>query len=156
MRTDSLVDLVGLTEPITLYGKVRDVVGLVIESAGPSEVALGELCMIGDPQGEHIAAEVIGFRGERVLLMPLSEIEGIRPGTDVFPTRSSLRIPVGNALQGRILDALGNRRIIGMARVPSTPWNTDRSTAVLRIRCGACASPNPWARACAPSMVWPP
>lgn len=108
MRTDSLVDLVGLTEPITLYGKVRDVVGLVIESAGPSEVALGELCMIGDPQGEHIAAEVIGFRGERVLLMPLSEIEGIRPGTDVFPTRSSLRIPVGDALQGRILDALGN------------------------------------------------
>ena len=108
MKTAGLFDLVGLTEPITLYGKVRDVVGLVIESIGPSEVALGELCMIGDPRGEHITAEVVGFRGERVLLMPLSAIEGIRPGTGVFPTRASLKVPVGEALQGRILDALGN------------------------------------------------
>jgi flagellum-specific ATP synthase len=108
VKTVGLFDLVGLTEPITLYGKVRDVVGLVIESIGPSEVALGELCMIGDPRGEHITAEVVGFRGERVLLMPLSEIEGIRPGTGVFPTRASLKVPVGEALQGRVLDALGN------------------------------------------------
>lgn len=107
MKTDGLFERINETDPMSIYGKVRDIVGLVVESIGPAEVALGELCMIGDPRGEHIAAEVVGFRGERVLLMPLSEIEGIRPGTGVFPTRTSLRIPVGNTLQGRIIDALG-------------------------------------------------
>jgi flagellum-specific ATP synthase len=108
VRAESLIDLMENTDPYTIYGKVRDIVGLVVESVGPAEVALGELCQIGDPQGEHIAAEVVGFRGDRVLLMPLSEIEGIRPGTGVFPTRTSLKVPVGETLQGRILDALGN------------------------------------------------
>jgi flagellum-specific ATP synthase len=107
VKTDGLFDLLQRTDPMSIYGKVRDIVGLVIESVGPAEVALGELCMVGDPRGEHIAAEVVGFRGERVLLMPLSEIEGIRPGTGVFPTRTSLKIPVGETLQGRIIDALG-------------------------------------------------
>jgi len=108
MKTDGLFDLLNKTDPMTAYGKVCDFIGLVIESIGPSEVALGELCLVGDPHDEHITAEVVGFRGDRVLLMPLSEIEGIRPGTSVFPTRTSLKVPVGEALQGRILDALGN------------------------------------------------
>ena len=55
----------------------------------------------------HIHAEVVGFRDNRVLLMPLGETEGIRPGTTVFPTRSPLKIPVGNALQGRVIDGIG-------------------------------------------------
>lgn len=107
MNRDELFDLVERTDPVTIYGKVRDIVGLVIESVGPAEVALGELCMVGDPLGEHISAEVVGFRGDRVLLMPLSEIEGIRPGTGVFPTRTSLKVPVADSLQGRVVDALG-------------------------------------------------
>lgn len=108
MKTDGLFDSLNKTDPMMAYGKVCDLIGLVIESIGPSEVALGELCLVGDPHDEHITAEVVGFRGDRVLLMPLSEIEGIRPGTGVFPTRTSLKVPVGEALQGRILDALGN------------------------------------------------
>ena len=107
MQLDSLLQRVERTDPLTMYGKVCEIVGLVVESIGPAEVALGELCLLGDPRGEHTAAEVVGFRGKRVLLMPLSEIEGIRPGTGVFPTRTSLRVPVGDALQGRILDAIG-------------------------------------------------
>ncbi|MBT4611793.1 MAG: FliI/YscN family ATPase, partial [Gemmatimonadetes bacterium] len=90
------------------YGKVTQIVGLIIESIGPADVAMGELCIVGDPHAEHIEAEVVGFRGERVLLMPLGEIEGIRPDTDVFPTRSSLQVPVGEPLKGRIIDGLGN------------------------------------------------
>ncbi|MEE2657963.1 MAG: FliI/YscN family ATPase [Candidatus Latescibacterota bacterium] len=108
MNRAALLQRVEQTDPLTLYGKVREIVGLIVESAGPTEVALGELCILGDPETSHTQAEVVGFRDDRVLLMPLGEIEGIRPGTEVFPTRRTLEIPLGDALQGRILDGLGN------------------------------------------------
>ena len=95
-------------DPLTRYGRVSDIVGLVIEAVGPADVALGELCYIGDPGNEPVRAEVVGFRGRKVLLMPLGQIEGIRPGTSVFPARSSLFVPVGLGLCGRVLDGLGN------------------------------------------------
>lgn len=95
-------------DPLTRYGRVSDIVGLVVEAVGPADVALGELCYIGDPGSEPVRAEVVGFRGRKVLLMPLGQIEGIRPGTSVFPARSSLFVPVGLGLCGRVLDGLGN------------------------------------------------
>ncbi len=108
MEASPLLETARRLEPLTYYGKVSQVIGLVVESVGPAHIALGELCLIGDPhQGQAIQAEVVGFRGERVLLMPLGEIEGVRPGTAVFPTRRPFWVPVGDALQGRILDGLG-------------------------------------------------
>ncbi len=107
MNAQALKDLVQQVDPITRYGKVVRIVGLIVESSGPSAVALGELCVLGDPTAEHIRAEVVGFRDNRVLLMPLGPIEGITPGTTVFPTRSPLRIPVGEALRGHVLNGLG-------------------------------------------------
>lgn len=103
-----LLSLVDGIDPMTRYGKVAEIVGLVIESIGPPEVAIGELCILGDPEHSHAQAEVVGFRDNRVLLMPLGYVEGIRPDTIVFPTRTSLQIPVGDALRGRILDGLGH------------------------------------------------
>ena len=108
MQTANLLETIARTEARTRYGKVVQIVGLVVESLGPPEIALGELCLIGDPKrGPTIQAEVVGFRGDRVLLMPLAEIEGVRPGTPVFPTRRPFSVPVGDALRGRILDGLG-------------------------------------------------
>ena len=107
MNSQYLLDTIEQIDPLTRYGKVSQIVGLVIESIGPADVALGELCVLGDPQSDALQAEVVGFRDQRVLLMPLGEIEGIRPGTTVFPTRRPLYIPVGHGLQGRILDGLG-------------------------------------------------
>jgi len=107
MNRKYLSSAIDQIDPLTRYGKVSQIVGLVVESIGPADVALGELCILGDPQSDALRAEVIGFRGKRVLLMPLGEIEGIRPGTHVFPTRTPLCIPVGHSLQGRILDGLG-------------------------------------------------
>ena len=95
-------------DPLTRYGKVCDIVGLVVEALGPADIALGELCYIGDPGSDPVRAEVVGFRGSKVLLMPLGQIEGIRPGTSVFPARASLFVPVGPGLRGRVLDGLGN------------------------------------------------
>ena len=107
IETSALLDVIERVDPLTKYGKVTKVVGLIAEAIGPPDVALGELCVLGDPETSDTRAEVVGFRDGRVLLMPLRDMQGIRPDTVVFPTRSPLRIPVGDALQGRIVDGLG-------------------------------------------------
>src|SRR5262245_54020374 len=63
-------------------GYVTQVIGLVIESAGPM-VAVGDICEIEAAGGEKILSEVVGFRGDCVLLMPLREVHGIQPGSPV-------------------------------------------------------------------------
>jgi flagellum-specific ATP synthase len=87
-------------------GYVTQVIGLVIESAGPM-VAVGDICQIEAAGGERILSEVVGFRGECVLLMPLREVHGIQPGSPVVAMGRSLRVPVGNELKGRVLSGLG-------------------------------------------------
>ena len=89
------------------FGKVTQVVGLVIEAAGPA-VSIGRLCTIENRiDGKKIKAEVVGFRDDRILLMPLGPIEGINPGAIVTSTSEQLRIPVGQELVGRVLGGLG-------------------------------------------------
>lgn len=90
-----------------VMGRVTQVVGLVIESAGPS-ARIGDLCIIETEPGQPgIRCEVVGFRGERVLMMPLGEISGVKSGCLVKGTGHCLRVPTGNELLGRCLDALG-------------------------------------------------
>lgn len=89
------------------YGKVTQVVGLVIESAGPA-VSIGRLCTIENrDNGEKINAEVVGFRDDRILLMPLGSVNGITPGAIVTSTSEQLRVPVGKELIGRVVGGLG-------------------------------------------------
>ncbi len=89
------------------FGKVTQVVGLVIESAGPA-VSIGRLCTIENHDtGSKIRAEVVGFRDDRILLMPLGPINGITPGAIVTSTAEQLRVPVGHELIGRVLGGLG-------------------------------------------------
>jgi flagellum-specific ATP synthase len=90
-----------------VMGRVTQVVGLVIESAGPS-ARIGDLCIIETEPGEPgIRCEVVGFRGEKVLMMPLGEISGVKSGCLVKGTGHCLRVPVGEELLGRTMDALG-------------------------------------------------
>ncbi len=89
------------------FGKVTKVIGLIIESAGPA-VSIGKLCTIESREGDfRIQAEVVGFRDDRLLLMPLGDISGITPGSIVTSTSEQLCIPVGKALIGRVLGGLG-------------------------------------------------
>lgn len=88
-----------------LYGKVVQVVGLTVEVVGVDS-QIGEVCEIHTNLG-MLFAEVVGFRNERTLLMPLGDMTGIQPGSPVHPTRSVFRTPVGNSLLGRVLDGLG-------------------------------------------------
>lgn len=87
-------------------GRVIQIVGLTIESIGPT-TNIGDLCLIQPRTGPGIPAEVVGFKDQRVLLMPLSELTGIGPGSLVTATGSPLIIPVGDKLLGRVLDGLG-------------------------------------------------
>lgn len=92
---------------VFMDGKVSQVVGLVIEASLPGG-KLGELCEIYTEDNPVVRAEVVGFRGESVLLMPLDEIIGISPGSRVKRSPRPLSIPVGSQLLGRVIDGLGN------------------------------------------------
>jgi flagellum-specific ATP synthase len=80
-------------------GRVEQVVGLVIESSGPS-ASVGEACWItpASGTGEPVLAEVVGFRQHRVLLMPLGEMRGLGPGSEVVPAGEPFKVGVGPAL----------------------------------------------------------
>lgn len=95
-------------DPIRLNGRVTQVIGLIIEAQGPA-VNLGELCYIfSKEESLTLQAEVVGFKEDRILLMPLGEIKGIGPGCEVVASGRSLSVKVGNNLLGKVLDALGN------------------------------------------------
>lgn len=88
-------------------GRVVQLIGLVIESEGPL-AAMGEVCRIESARHDGTTlAEVVGFRNHHLLLMPLGEVHGIHPGSEVIATGTSLRVPVGDALKGRIINGLG-------------------------------------------------
>ncbi|MEI7988307.1 MAG: FliI/YscN family ATPase [Chloroflexota bacterium] len=89
-----------------LHGKVVQVVGLTIEVVGVDS-QIGEVCEIQTKGGDTLLSEVVGFRNERTLLMPLGDMQGIQPGSPVYPTRDVFRTPVGKSLLGRVLDGLG-------------------------------------------------
>ena len=104
MNLSRLLDRV---DPVAVSGRVAQAVGLVIEGYAPM-TTVGELCEISrEDGGGSIAAEVVGFRGDRVLLMPLGEMQGIGPGSLITMTGQVAHLPVGPGLLGRILDGLG-------------------------------------------------
>ncbi|NLP29928.1 MAG: flagellar protein export ATPase FliI [Clostridiales bacterium] len=88
-------------------GKIDKVIGMMIESIGP-DCKVGELCKIYN-QGfdRYINAEVVGFRGNKVLLMPYEEAEGISPGDLVEPINTLLKINISDGLIGRVINATG-------------------------------------------------
>ena len=97
-----------LTEDFCTYiGKVKRISGMMIEATG-SRYKIGEVCEIEtDIPNKFIRAEVVGFNDDRVLLMPYEDIKGIGLGNTVKSTKNKLKIPVGDFLIGRIVDATG-------------------------------------------------
>src|SRR6185503_19609218 len=92
--------------PATAEGRVDEVTGLVVRATVPG-VALGELVRIDRRGATPLTAEVVGFRGEQALLLPLGELAGIAPACEVWRTGEPLAIRCGDALLGRVLDGLG-------------------------------------------------
>ena len=93
---------------IRASGKVTNVIGLVIEARGPVS-RLGTVCDIYTKgEAQKITAEVLGFRDNHVLMMPLEEIRGIGPGCRVVARQQRAIISVGAGLLGRVIDGLGH------------------------------------------------
>ena len=93
-------------QPWRWTGQVVESVGQTIESSGPVS-SVGECCEIVDRHGGRHLAEVIGFRGAHVLSMPIETTEGVRFGDTVAALGRGATIDVGDALMGRVLNALG-------------------------------------------------
>jgi len=119
--------LLAIAEPMRVSGRVTRVAGLVMEAVG-LKLPVGSACTIPLPNGDaYIEAEVVGFQDDRLFLMPQSDVEGIVPGTRVFPVEvvqslprpgsvthqrrrpndRARHLPVGDELLGRVLDGAG-------------------------------------------------
>ncbi|MBI3375607.1 MAG: flagellar protein export ATPase FliI [Betaproteobacteria bacterium] len=117
--------LVGV-EPLEITGRLTRVAGLVMEAVG-LRLPVGSTCTVNGPEAMRVEAEVVGFSGDRLFLMPTSEVVGLRPGATVsfehpacsapsmnasaHPWRRmedrTRHLPVGDALLGRVVDAAG-------------------------------------------------
>ncbi len=87
-------------------GIVQEVIGMVIEGMGPG-VPVGGICSVEVKGSGILQAELVGFRKNRVLLMPLGDMRGIEPGSKIWVTDQEARVGVGKGLLGRILSGTG-------------------------------------------------
>jgi len=107
LLADKYVEQLPHIDPIRMNGKVIQVIGLTIESEGP-EAGIGDVCLIySNKSTKPIKAEVVGFRDNRVILMPLGELHSISPGCEVVATGKPLSAKVGFELLGKVLNGLG-------------------------------------------------
>ena len=125
-----LADVVRTARPVRLRGAVHELTGLVLQ-ASVTGVRIGEICEVSDPDsGRVITCEVVGFRGNLVMLMPLGEASGIGPDSEVVPTGRPLEVRAGWGLLGRVLDGLGRPMDGGPALgtvEDLEPWSIDRT-----------------------------
>src|SRR5438067_54383 len=100
--------LVKETALVRVRGRVTELTGLVIKASVPN-VRVGEMVEIKSraTRGMALRAEVVGFQGDEVMLMPLGDLTGIGPDCEVVPTGRPLTIRVGDGLLGRVLGGLG-------------------------------------------------
>ena len=133
MKAIDLLDKIENLDTLKRYGKVKRVVGLMIESQGP-ESSIGDLCYIYPDRNNHekrIHAEVIGFKDEMIVLMPYTNISEISPGSLVESARKPLEIKVGPSLIGKVVDSMGEPMdgtalpkaltVVGTEQVPPNP-----------------------------------
>jgi flagellum-specific ATP synthase len=109
-------------------GRVVQLIGLVVESEGPL-AALGEVCRIQSARGHgEMLAEVVGFRNHHLLLMPLGELHGIHPGSEVIATGAPMRVAVIDGL-GNPIDSHGpivTDHLVGLNLRPPHPLKRQR------------------------------
>ena len=109
---------------LDVEGRLTRMVGLTLEAVG-CPAAIGGRCVIVNPDDTRIEAEVVGFSGEKLFLMPIGDIQGLVPNARVIPTRRVCEAAVGPGLLGRVLDGAGQPLdgkgpLASVARVPLT------------------------------------
>ncbi|NMO15000.1 type III secretion system ATPase SctN [Pyxidicoccus fallax] len=99
-------DLIKEAQLVRVRGRVTELTGLIIKASVPN-VRVGELVYIKSRNRSSVKAEVVGFQGDDVMLMPLGELVGIGPDSEVIPAGKPLTIKCGDALLGRVLNGIG-------------------------------------------------
>ncbi len=124
-------------DPLKSLGRVTRAIGLIIESQGPA-VSVGDLCYLASQRAENHSREtmleVIGFKDDRVLLMPLGQMPSVRVGDTIVAAGESGEIGVGDGLLGRTIDALG-RPLDGLGEIKTSlsyPLNRDATNPLAR------------------------
>lgn len=92
---------------LVVEGKLSRMVGLTLEAEG-CQASIGSLCQVVSKSGRKINAEVVGFAGSRLYLMPTGDTHGLEPGCRVIPLGKNSLARVGFGLLGRVLDGAGN------------------------------------------------
>ena len=103
----SIINRVNKIPKTTFEGKVSKVIGLTVEVEG-IKAFVGELCIIYNNMGNQIRCEVVGFKEDAVILMPLGELVGVSPGCKVIGRGVPLNVRCSDELLGKILDGLGD------------------------------------------------
>ncbi len=121
MNLRAACEIVSKIDPLEYKGKVKNITGMMIEAAG-LKAKVGDICTIGG-SGEDpaVSAEVVGFRKGNVLLTAYGDIKGVGLGSIVENTGHRLRVPVGECLKGRTVDAAG-RPIDGLGPFQPECW----------------------------------
>ncbi|MCR8848643.1 flagellar protein export ATPase FliI [Rossellomorea sp. SC111] len=110
MKAADLISQISHIPTFKKFGKVKRVVGLMIESQGP-ESSVGEVChihILSRGKQKVIQAEVVGFNDDLVILMPYTNMQDISPGSLVEATAKPLEIKIGPSLIGKVIDSLGH------------------------------------------------
>lgn len=146
-------EILRIVEPVEIAGRVIKVTGLVMVAVG-IKLPIGCACYVPLAEGRRVEAEVVGFDGESLLLMPQSSVDGVVPGAKVFAlevaealpkpqhgrpprrrgTDIARHLPVGNELLGRVLDGAGNP-LDELGKISATqraPLNTRPMNPLLR------------------------
>ena len=115
--------------PPPVEGQLDRMVGLTLEALG-CQAAIGDRCAVIASDGGTVEAEVVGFSGERLYLMPTGDVHGVKPSARVIPRAGAGSVRVGPELLGRVIDGAGapldGRGPIyaeGRARLAGTPIN---------------------------------
>lgn len=104
---EKLIHIVKDIPSVTSEGKVKKVIGLTIEVEG-IKAFVGELCVVYNQLNSPIDCEVVGFKDEEIILMPLGELTGIGPGCRVVAKGVPLNVKCSDELLGKVLDGIGN------------------------------------------------
>ena len=107
IRLEAALSIVDVTTAPRVAGRVTELVGLVLRATAPGARA-GELVIVERARGGPLRAEVVGFHGEQVILLPLGIAAGVGPDSVVRPTGRPFSVRCGPSLLGRVIDGLGD------------------------------------------------
>ncbi|NLY15118.1 MAG: flagellar protein export ATPase FliI [Gammaproteobacteria bacterium] len=122
-RLEAYKSAISLPQQPPVEGRLLRMVGLTLEAKG-LRAAVGSRCMVINADTHNpveVEAEVMGFAGDKVFLMPVGNVEGVAPGARVVPMAGTDMVPMSNSMLGRVLDGAG-RPLDGGPRIRADAW----------------------------------